>query len=219
MLRTDILDEKIIGLADRLKIIARYEVGFDNIDTEAAAAKEIYVSHTPAANINSVAEHVTGLILAISRQTVKVDTAIRQGNFGVRDAAYGMKLKGKMLEQADFISLHLPYDKALHHFINQEKLGLMKPTAFLINAARGGLVDEVALTEALNNKSIVGAALDVFEQEPVPAGYSLLKLDNLIVTPHLATLTKEAMSTMSLDCAKEIVRVKNQQEPLVWLNM
>lgn len=267
LLRTDLLDEKTIGLADRLKIIARHGVGFDNIDIDVAASKGIYVSYTPAANINSVAEHVTGLMLAISRQTVKVDSAIRQGNFGVRDSAYGTELKGKvlgviglgnigklvaqkcahgfgmdviaydpyakqpeepyirkvesvdeLLEQADFISLHLPYNKALHHFINQDKLSLMKPTAFLINAARGGLVDEAALAEALENKSIAGAALDVFEQEPVPADHPLLKLDNLIATPHLAALTKEAMSTMSLDCAKEIVRVKNGQEPLVWLN-
>lgn len=267
LLRTDMLDEKIIRLADRLKIIARHGVGFDNIDIEAAAAKGIYVSYTPAANINSVAEHVTGLILAVSRQLVKVDKAVRNGDFAVRDTSYGTEIKGKvlgiaglgnigrlvakkcalglemsviaydpyaksaeeeyitkvesmeeLLEQADFISLHLPYNKALHHFINEEKLGLMKPTAFLINAARGGLVDETALLEALENKTIAGAALDVFEQEPVPADHPLLKLDQLIATPHLAALTTEAMITMSLDCAKEIVRVKNQQEPLVWLN-
>lgn len=267
LLRTDMLDEKIIRLADRLKIIARHGVGFDNIDIEAAAAKGIYVSYTPAANINSVAEHVTGLILAVSRQLVKVDKAVRNGDFAVRDTSYGTEIKGKvlgivglgnigrlvakkcalglemsviaydpyaksaeeeyitkvesmeeLLEQADFISLHLPYNKALHHFINEEKLGLMKPTAFLINAARGGLVDETALLEALENKTIAGAALDVFEQEPVPADHPLMKLDQLIATPHLAALTTEAMITMSLDCAKEIVRVKNQQEPLVWLN-
>lgn len=267
LLRTDILDKKTIELAGRLKIIARHGVGFDNIDIEAAAAKGIYVSYTPAANINSVAEHVTGLILAISRQTVKVDGAVRQGNFGVRDTAHGTEVKGKtlgiiglgnigklvaekcalglginviaydpyakvteeeyitkiesvddLLAQADFVSLHLPYNKALHHFINKDKLGVMKSSAFLINAARGGLVDETALAEALNDKTIAGAALDVFEQEPVRADHPLLKLENLIATPHLAALTNEAMSTMSLDCAKEIVRVKNQQEPLVWLN-
>lgn len=267
LLRTDVLDEKLIQRADRLKIIARHGVGFDNIDIEAASAKGIYVSYTPAANINSVAEHVTGLMLAISRQIVKTDRAIREGQYGVRDTAYGIELKNKvlgiiglgnigklvakkcahgfdmrviaydpyatppeesyitkvesldeLLRQADFISLHLPYNQALHHLINQEKLRLMKPSAFLINAARGGLVDEAALAEALRTKSLAGAALDVFEQEPVLAEHPLLELNNVIVTPHLAALTTEAMSTMSLDCAKEIVRVKNHQEPLVWLN-
>ncbi|WP_223636659.1 hydroxyacid dehydrogenase [Planococcus sp. 4-30] len=267
LLRTDTLDEKMIRQADRLKIIARHGVGFDNIDIEAASAKGIYVSYTPAANINSVAEHVTGLILAISRQTIKVDKAVRRGDFEVRDTSYGTELKGKVLgiiglgnigklvakkcafglemrviaydpyaklpeetyiskvedieelmRKSDFISLHLPYNKALHHFIDQEKLGLMKPSAFLINAARGGLVDEAALAEVLRDNWIAGAALDVFEQEPVPADHPLLKLDNLIATPHIAALTQEAMTTMSLDCAKEIVRIKNQMEPFVWLN-
>lgn len=267
LLRTDIMDEETILNAERLKVIARHGVGYDNVNIDAATAKGVYVAYTPSANINSVAEHVTGLILAVSRQIVKVDNAVRDGNFGIRNASLGTELKGKtlgiiglgnigklvarkcalgfdmkvmaydpyaeppeeayitktddideLIKQTDFISLHLPYNKALHHFINQEKLDLMKPTAFLINAARGGLVDEMALAKALRNKTIAGAALDVFEQEPVPASHPLLELENLVVTPHLAALTKEAMSAMSLDCAKEIVRVKNHEEPLMWVN-
>lgn len=267
LLRTDVLDEETIRSAKNLKIIARHGVGFDNIDIEAATAHGVYVTYTPSANINSVAEHVTGLLLAVSRQIVKVDKAVRQGNFGVRDNSTGTELKGKtlgiiglgnigklvarkcalgfdmnviaydpyakppeeeyiskveeiddLLQQADFISLHLPYNKALHHFINEEKLNLMKPGAFLINAARGGLVDETALYKTLAEKRIVGAALDVFEQEPVSADHPLLELDNLVVTPHIAALTQEALITMSLDCAKEIVRVKNNEEPLMCIN-
>lgn len=94
----------------------------------------------------------------------------------------------------------------------------MKPDAFLINAARGGLVDEMALAEALKTQTIAGAALDVFEEEPVSSSHPLLKLENLVVTPHLGAATKEAMIAMSLESAKEIVRVKNHQEPLMWVN-
>lgn len=267
LLRTDVMDEETIRNAKNLKIIARHGVGFDNIDIEAASDNGVYVTYTPSANINSVAEHVTGLLLAVSRQIVKVDKAVRQGNFGVRDTSTGTELKGKtlgiiglgnigklvarkcaigfdmnviaydpyakppeeeyiskteniddLLQQADFVSLHLPYNRALHHFINEEKLNLMKPEAFLINAARGGLVDETALYKMLAEKKIAGAALDVFEQEPVSADHPLLELDNLVVTPHIAALTQEAMITMSLACAKEIVRVKNNEEPLMWIN-
>ncbi|QBP42522.1 hypothetical protein E2636_15810 [Paenisporosarcina antarctica] len=95
---------------------------------------------------------------------------------------------------------------------------MMKPTAFLINAARGGLIDEEALAIALKNKTIAGAALDVFEQEHTLKNHSLWGLDNVIVTPHIAGLTTEAMSIMSLECSKEIVRVKNNEEPIKWVN-
>lgn len=267
LLRTDVMNAEVIQNADRLKVIARHGVGFDNIDIDAATAKGIYVTYTPTANINSVAEHTVGLLLAISRQLVKVDNALRQSNFNVRNSSLGTELQGKVLgiiglgnigklvakkcalgfdmkviaydpfakapeeeyifkenqleeliRQSDFISLHLPYNKALHHLMDEEKLGLMKPTAYLINAARGGLIDEAALAEVLRNRKIAGAALDVFEQEPVSANHPLLKLDNLIATPHLAALTNEAMETMSLDCAKEIVRIKNSEQPLMWIN-
>lgn len=266
-LRTDVIDEAVIKQADRLKIIARYGVGLDNVDIEAATAHGIYVTYTPTANMNAVAEHVVGLLLSISRQIVKVDKAVRKGNFGIRDTSYGTELKGKklgiiglgnigrmvarkctfgfdmrvvaydpyattpqeeyitkvdsleeLLQRADYISLHLPYNKSLHHIIDQGKMNMMKPTAFLINAARGGLVDEVALAKALKNKTIAGAAIDVFENEPTPPDHPLWELDNAIVTPHIAALTAESMSNMSLECAKEIVRVKNNEKPLVWFN-
>ena len=83
VLRTNIINSEIIANATKLKIIARYGVGLDNIDIEAATNREIYVTNTPTANINSVAEHVVGLILSISRQINKADRAVRDGDYSI----------------------------------------------------------------------------------------------------------------------------------------
>jgi len=94
-----------------------------------------------------------------------------------------------MLSECDYVVLTLPYTSATHHFIDQTALQAMKPTAVLINVARGAIVDEAALTEALRQGHIAGAALDVFEQEPLPADSPLWKLDNIIISPHVSGFT------------------------------
>lgn len=96
-----------------------------------------------------------------------------------------------VFKKADFISLHIPLSENTRHIVGEKLLGLMKPNAYLINTSRGGIVDEQALYRALKEKSIAGAGLDVFEQEPLPADSPLCKLDNILLTPHSAALTKE----------------------------
>jgi D-3-phosphoglycerate dehydrogenase len=94
------------------------------------------------------------------------------------------------LSAADFVSLHLPLTVQTRHFIDERRIRRMKPTAYLINCARGGLIDELALSEALRTSRLAGAALDVFEMEPPDSTNALLTLCNTIVTPHSAALTQ-----------------------------
>ncbi len=98
----------------------------------------------------------------------------------------------KLLEQSDIVSLHSRLTKENHHLIGRKELAMMKSTAVLINTARSGLVDEMALIEALTQRQIMGAALDVFETEPLPPSSPLLKLDNVTLTPHIAGSTIDA---------------------------
>jgi phosphoglycerate dehydrogenase-like enzyme len=90
-----------------------------------------------------------------------------------------------LLRESDFVSLHVPHTKETDKLIGQRELALMKPSAFLINTSRGGVVDEDALYKALASKAIAGAGLDVFREEPLPASSPLLKLDNVILAPHI----------------------------------
>lgn len=267
LVRTAKVTRELIESANKLKIIARHGVGLDNVDIEAASENDIFVSNTPAANINSVAEHVLGMMLSISRQIVKADNAIRKGEFEVRNIYIGTELKGKtigliglgnigklvaekcalgfgmkvlaydpyiksldqdyirltetieeIMSESDFVSLHVPYNKRLHHLISEDLLLKMKPEAYIVNAARGGLIDEKALYSILADKKIAGAALDCFEEEPTPLKHPFWQLDNVVVTPHMAAHTKESMVRMAVDPAKEIIRVKNNLEPLICVN-
>jgi len=107
-----------------------------------------------------------------------------------------------LLKRADVVTLHLPLTDETRNLIDRRRLGLMKKTAVLINAARGGLVDETALVEALQGARIAGAALDVFETEPLPADSPLRKAERMILTPHLAASTAEAQERVGLEICR-----------------
>ena len=120
---------------------------------------------------------------------------------------------GDLLSAADFVSLHLPLTKQTERLIDREAFGQMKTSAFLVNAARGPIVDEPALIAALSGKEIAGAALDVFELEPPAQNNPLLEMDNVLLSPHIAALTREAKANMSLHAAMGIVEVLHGQAP------
>ena len=122
-----------------------------------------------------------------------------------------------LMEKADFISLHLPHIKETHHIINAEMLSHMKPTGYIINCARGGTIDEKALYDALKNRSIAGAALDVFEEEP-PGDSPLFTLENLVATPHLGANTIEGQIRAGTVCAEQIIKVLRGETPDYWVN-
>ena len=109
------------------------------------------------------------------------------------------------LPRADFVSIHCPKTPETVGMFNAARLKRMKPTAYLINTARGGIVDEAALHAALVSGSLAGAGLDVFEQEPPPSGHSLFDLPNVIMAPHVAGVTREAVDRMSEQTARNIL--------------
>lgn len=136
----------------------------------------------------------------------------RNENF---EKEYGAEFRenvGDVLKEADFVSIHVPLLESTKHLINKESLSMMKPTAYLVNTSRGPVVDEVALVEALKNKVIAGAGLDVFENEPALAP-GLAELDNVILTPHIASATEETRSKMSELAADNIIEAIEGRTP------
>lgn len=118
----------------------------------------------------------------------------------------------EVLKQVDFVSLHVPLLDSTKHLINEERLRIMKPESFLINTSRGAVVDEVALVKALQNKTIKGAGLDVFEFEPALAK-GLIKLENVILTPHIASARESARNEMSTTVAQNIIDFLEDRVP------
>jgi glyoxylate reductase len=123
-----------------------------------------------------------------------------------------------LLRESDFVTLHPPLLKETHHLINAEKLKLMKKTAYLINNSRGPVVDQNALYEALKKGEIAGAGLDVFEQEPIPLDSPLLKLDNVVVAPHISSASLETRSKMSEVVADNLVAFFQGKKPANLVN-
>jgi len=247
----DPVDATVLAAAPRLRAIAKYGVGLDNIDLAACEARGIKVSRTVGANAEAVADYAMALLLAVARKTVLIDQHCRQGdwkkittrdvtggtigilglgaigrNVAQRAQGFGMKVLGhdivwddawasenhvkragleRIFREADFISLHTSLDDSTRHLVDAPRLALMKPTAILINTARGELVDGPALLEALEQKRIYGAGLDVFEQEP-PQDARWYALDNLVMGSHCSSSTSGAVVTMGHMAVSNLLR-------------
>ncbi len=171
-------------------------------------------------------------IIGLGRIGSRVAQTCREG-FGMRvlafdpaiDAAQAgalgvqlVKKRADLLQEADFVTLHAPLIPQTQGIIGAEALAMMKPTAYLINAARGALVDEVALNRALAEHRIAGAALDVLVDDPPAPDHSLLSLPNVILTPHSAALTEEAFLRMGMDSCGDILRVFRCERPVSLAN-
>ena len=241
----------------KLRLVANFGVGFNNIDIAYCRAHNILVTNTPLPVIEPTAEHCFALMHAIAHRTAELDRRLRMPDydgirFGVmnnlgcslfgktlgivgmgrigqavarRAIAAGMRIiyynrhqlpkaleeqyearytdMDTLLREADFISLHLPYTPEVHHLIGREALNKMKPTAILINTARGAHIDEAALAEALANHQIAGAALDVYEHEP-QISEALLQLDNVVMSPHIGTGTIDGRLAMCKNVEENI---------------
>ena len=119
-----------------------------------------------------------------------------------------------LLRSADAVTVHVPLNARTRNLIDAESLSLMKPTAVLVNTARGGLVDEVALATALREGRILGAGLDVLSQEPPPADHPILELSNVVLTPHSAGPTWQSFPRRFANCFANIERVERGEQPL-----
>lgn len=135
-------------------------------------------------------------------------TEDQEDTLGVR-----FRLLDEVLKTSDLVSLHVPLLAGTRHMISTRELALMKPTAYLINTCRGPVIDEAALTTALTSNTIAGAGLDVFDQEPPPADNPLFKLDNVILTPHLAGPTYENRAKRFRNAFDNVQRVARGQPP------
>jgi len=127
---------------------------------------------------------------------------------------YGIKYVNleKLLRKSDYITIHIPLNDATRGMISYEELEKMKKNAFLINTSRGGIVDEEALYDALRNNKLRGAALDVYNNEPLRES-PLKELDNVIMTPHIGAYTEEAIENMSIQAAQNLIDVLEGREP------
>lgn len=119
----------------------------------------------------------------------------------------------EVLSEADFVTTHVPLTEDTYHLIGKRELSIMKKTAYLINTSRGPVVDEMELHRALKEEVISGAALDVFEQEPIDPNSPLLELDNIVLTPHIASASVETRTKMAVVAATNLVSVLNGKEP------
>jgi len=124
----------------------------------------------------------------------------------------------RLMAEADYVSLHVPLSADTKGLIGEAEIALMKPTAYLVNTARGAVVDEKALLDALRRKRIAGAGLDVFSVEPLPARSQFLKLNNVVLTPHIGGLTQEALEEVSRMTAEESVRIVRGEIPVNLVN-
>jgi glyoxylate reductase len=239
---TDSVDAELIEGSPNLRAIANYAVGYDNVDLEAAAAREIPVGNTPDVLTDATADLAFALLLAAARRLPQAMASVTSGDwvtwdpgqhlgYDVHGATRGIIGLGRigravarraegfemrvlsagrggsttllrLLEEADFVSLHCPLTPETRHLIDASALSLMKPSAILINTARGPIVDQRALAAALHEGSIAGAALDVTDPEPLPPYDPLLRAPNLIVTPHIGSAThsaRERMATLAVE--------------------
>ena len=262
------VDKDVIDAGNKLKIIANYGAGFNNVDTAYARQKDIDVTNTPKASTNSTAELTFGLVLASARRIVEGDKLCRSTGFdgwaplffrgrevsgktiGIiglgeiggavakRAKAFDMNIlytgpnqkKDKereigakyvdletLLKHSDFVTINAAYSTDLHHLIDTPQFKLVKPTSYLINASRGPIVHEAALVEALQDKLIEGAALDVFEFEP-QINEKLKSLDNVVITPHIGNATYESRDMMAKIVANDTLSKLENKTPKFIVN-
>jgi D-3-phosphoglycerate dehydrogenase len=255
----DDIDRRVLDAADRLRVIARYGVGLDRVDMEAARKRGIVVTNTPGANAGAVAELTIGLMLSLARSIPETTSATRAGGwprltglalegktigllgFGTigKEVArrissfdshviafdpkpdqssadkYGVTLtsQDEVVRQSDFLSLHLPAMPETMGMVDSEFLERMKPGSFLINTARGELVDEPTLFAALKRGHLRGAAIDSWRKEPPGADNPLLSLPQVIAMPHTGSHTDVAANAMGRMALRNCLAVLSGNKP------
>ena len=171
-------------------------------DRKSFSGTELYGKTLGLVGAGRIGGEVAKRARAFGMQVVAYDPFL----IAERAAALGIERAelDEVLRRADVVSLHVPLTDATTGLLGDRELALLKPTAVIVNAARGGVVREDSLLKALTEKRLAGAALDVFEQEPLPADHPLRSLDNVVLTPHLGASTAEAQQNVALEIAEAV---------------
>ncbi len=251
------INSSVIPELKKCRVIARYGIGVDNIDVDAASKAGIWVANLPDYAVAEVANHTIAMLLALNRKLFTYNAGIRKGLWGfsmgvpierldeqilglvgfgniaqcVAQKAQGNGLKvisfdpfvdesymgskgvlkmhslDDLLKKSDFVSLLAPLNEMTTKMIGEHELKIMKPGAYLINTGRGGLVDEPVLITALKENWIGGAGLDVYLKEPIDRENELLKLDNVILTPHAAYYSEKSQENQQRMAAESVLDV------------
>jgi D-3-phosphoglycerate dehydrogenase len=250
----------------KCRIIARYGIGVDTIDLEAATQAGIIVTNNPTYCIEEVAEHTMALLLSAARKVTFYDRLVRAGRWEVPPgkpisriagstlglvgfgniarrvavcaASFGMRVlycdpfvkdghfdaPGRkmelhpMLAESDFVSVHPPLTPQTRRMINDEAFARMKPNAIIVNCSRGPVIDTDALVRALDAKKIAGCALDTTDPEPLPDPHPLRGRENVIVNPHAAWYSEDAMKGLQAGAPGEVRRVLSGEWPINVVN-
>lgn len=267
-LLTDKIDAEFFDAAPKVKGLANYAVGFDNLDVAEATKRRVPLSNTPDVLTDATADMAWALLFAVARRVVESDAVMRSGKWpgwgplqfiggditgatlgivgaGRIGAAMAAKSKGfgmtvlytdarrneafekevgarfvtfdELLGQSDYVSVHVPLLPATRHLFNDEVFGKMKRTAYLINTARGPVLDEAALVRALKGGLIAGAGLDVYEREPAMTE-GLAALPNVVLTPHTASATVASRRGMAVKAATNLLAMLRGQKAPDCLN-
>lgn len=251
-------NEKSLAAAPELRIIARWGVGYDQVDVDTATRHGVAVAMAFGANHEAVADAAFSLMSSLANDVLQYHNLVAGGGWGGRyhvglhrktvgivgigriGRAFIRRCKGfemrilgydpllppsavqdlgvelvtleDLLKESDFISLHAPRAPETESLINRETLALMKSSAFLINTARGNVIDESALVEALSSSRIAGAGLDVFASEP-PSNSPLLNMSNVLLMPHSAGASADAVEGVSQRCVDSIISISRGEDP------
>jgi D-3-phosphoglycerate dehydrogenase len=257
------LPGELLRQLERCKVIGRFGLGVDNIDTLTAAALGIVVTYVPDYCMHEVSDHAMALLLALARKIPLSNKLVQAGRwempavvplrrlsgqvlgligFGNIPRALAPKAKAfgfdviahdpyaaedlfaaggvepvgfaDLLARSDFISVHAPLTPATRGLLDAAAFARMKQGAAIVNTARGPLIDEAALVAALDSGHLGGAALDVVATEPLPKDSPLLGRDNVILTPHTAFYSVEALEELQTKCATDVARVLSGEPPV-----
>ena len=268
--------KRVLEQLAKCRFIMSLGIGYEMVDVPAATELGIMVANVPDYCLEEVSDHTMSMILAFSRQIVRLNEAVKDGKwtvaFGMTEIrsdiwpsmsrlqgqtlgligfgriartvtpkaqSFGLKVISydpyipptifqemgveqveldRLLSESDFISVHTPLTDATHNLLGLEQFKKMKPTAYLINTARGAVIDEKALYTALTQGYLAGAGLDVNEPEPISFDNQLLQLKNVILTAHSAQNSATAMMEMFARPPQEVLRVLRGEWPLGLVN-
>lgn len=171
-------------------------------------AKEVRGKVLGLVGFGTIGREVARLALGLGMRVLFYDPFVEGGTLPQAEKKASLF---ELLPQSDFVSLHVPLTEGTRHLISEKELHLMRREAFLINVSRGAVVDEKALFRALQEGWIAGAALDVFCHEPPSKDNSLFSLENVIVTPHVAGLTKESVEQVALQAVEKVIEFFNER--------